>query len=440
MVPAYTMSATADELEARIRANRVLKLPVEWTDELVFPYYDGLALNNIPRTIAQILGAQGLDGHALDDVLWGEADPYFNTERIIMFISDGLGYLWLKQLIHDDPEVADIVADLTDGRGPLPITSISPSTTAVALPTLWAGVPPASHGMVGTKLFMRELSMLVSLLHYTPQAGRHYPGEIGEWGIDLEQMLPGRLLGEVLHDANIETHLLIIKELARTGLSTVMHRGIQNFHIQRGYTDAWLRMGDVLRETAGKRCYVNVYWPAVDSLSHNYGAQARYLRHEIKTQLTNIRDVLNDPYIRDDNTLFMLIADHGHHEIPGRIYLNEDEDARPIFDAMRGAFGAESRLPYLYLRASQLDVVIETIEKHYADELTYIRPEEALEAGLFGQQKPYHPETLYRLGDLIVIPRHGHALLDHFRRDTSISRHGGLSDWEMIVPLMWKTF
>jgi len=60
-----------------------------------------------------------------------------------------------------------------------------------------------------------------------------------------------------------------------------------------------------------------------------------------------------------------------------------------------------------------------------------------LEAGLFGPPRGRtHPETLERLGDLIAIPRGRQALYWPYDPFELKGRHGGLSDEEMLVPLI----
>jgi hypothetical protein len=63
-------------------------------------------------------------------------------------------------------------------------------------------------------------------------------------------------------------------------------------------------------------------------------------------------------------------------------------------------------------------------------------PSEALGAGLFGPETPYS-ETGPRLGDLAVIARQGVTLGERpLKPGLPLSRHGGLSDREMLVPLL----
>ncbi|NWG18354.1 MAG: alkaline phosphatase family protein [Chloroflexi bacterium] len=431
----FTLTATADTLESRIRANRLFDLPAPWADEIIFPYYNGLSLANVSQTIARLLGLDVPSAALLDAAVWGGSLP--DIDRVVLFLSDGLGYLWLKQAMADDPEIAALTGDLSDGRGPLPLTSIAPSTTVAALTTLWTGLNPAAHGMLGTRLYLREFAMLSNLLGYKPLNGSHPDGVFAAWGHAPETFVPVAGFGERLAGAGIATHLLLPKNLMGSGLSKILHRGIQHRHVHVGYSDLWLRLEDVLRATAGQRVYVSVYWPAVDSVAHAYGAYNRYLRNEIKYQLTRLRQTLDEPTLRDGRTLVLILADHGHSDVPREINLAQDEPARPIFDALRVGYGGENRLPFLYLRGGAPAAVVERLENAYADRLTWVESGAALAAGLFGTETPY-AETPHRLGELVLIPRLGWQVSDNFARLDFLSMHGGLSDQEMLVPLLWK--
>jgi hypothetical protein len=59
---------------------------------------------------------------------------------------------------------------------------------------------------------------------------------------------------------------------------------------------------------------------------------------------------------------------------------------------------------------------------------------EALEAGLMG--KPICDEAYARAGELLVLPRDDHALQQVEPNVTLLGRHGGLSEAEMLVPLI----
>jgi hypothetical protein len=432
----FSLASTAAELEAHILNNRLLSVPVDWKDEIVFPNYNGLSLVNIANSIAHLFDVSIPNNVPLDDRVWDGQSLPGTIDRVVFFLTDGLGYRFLQQLMANDTEIHALVSELTDGRGPLPLTSTVPSTTATALPTLWTGRTPAEHGMLGTRLFLRELGMSSDILFFKPNVGKHLGGILSDWGLEPDNFVPVQSLGQHLNAVGVPTQLLLPKSLLFSGLSLILHRGISQPHQHAGYTDLWPRLHEILQETTGQRCYVSIYWPAVDTLSHMYGAHHPHLLNEIKSQFRHLRDILADTNIHDGRTLVMIGADHGHHNTAELINLSEDEAARLIKQAIY-TIGAEARLRYLYVRGNQVQTVKDAIDQNYVDKIAYLDSQEALAAGLFGPQSPYD-ESQHRIGDLILIPRLNTSITDHISKVDAISQHGGLSEHEMLVPFMWR--
>jgi hypothetical protein len=438
---AFSLADHAAGLEARIRAHRPLNLAVPWADELVYPNYHGLSIRNLPHTVAHLLGAPLPGSTPLDAGVWDQAPLPDDIDRVVVIVSDGLSYRWLNAFMADDSDLAQAVGDLTEGRGPVPLTSVCPSTTGVALPCLWTGSSAAAHGMTSFLVFLREYSQLTIPLFFAP-ATRPIQRDalLAQRDLDPAAFVPVRGLADHLNAHGVPTYPFLRHDYMDSGISRVLHRGVRDEHkrTHRNSYDMWLRLRELLAETRGQRCYINVYWPGVDDVSHYYGADTRYARHEVAQQLADLRDLLADESLRDGRTLFMLTADHGHHDVLHTLNLQEDPRARPIFDALRLQVAGETRLPYLYVEAAQRDAVIDTIETHYADIMTWVDAQDALAAGLFGTEPPY-AETRYRLGDLVLIPRLGWRVIDGWTPPPPlISVHGGLSDWEMLVPLLWR--
>ncbi len=434
----FTHQATAETLEARIRANRPLDLPVPWADELIFPHYDGLSIYNAVHTVADLLGVDLPGAVPLDETVWGGATPA-DIRRVVLILSDGLGYHWLRHYMAADDTLRATVADLTEGRGPVPLTSVCPSTTTTALTTLWTGASPAQHGNLSFRLFLREIGALTIPLFWQPAIGGHAKGSLSQYGLEPEDFVPVPGLAEVFAAAGVPIHVSLRYEFLWSGFSRILHRGLptENGHFHTNSTDMFLRLRDLLAATAGQRCLVSVYWDQVDTLSHKYGSGNKYLHHEIKHQLAALRDVLADESIRDGQTLVLFLADHGHYNAERFLHLPAEERAAPIDRALQCPVSGEGRLPYLHLRADHKQAVIDCVTGEFAESLACLDPAEALAAGLFGPGEPY-AETLHRLGDLILAPRLGWVLDDPAYGRANVSRHGGLSDWEMLVPLLWR--
>lgn len=433
----FSMRAVAASLEAVIRSNRPIDMPVTWQDEILFPHYESLSIYNVAQTILDIFDAEA--SRPLDPSVWNHAVDLTEFDRIVLIISDGLGYQLLNEVINDDGTVAQAVHDLTEGRGPLPLTSVLPTTTAVALPTLWTGVPAVEHGMIGTSMFLRELSMLSDVLFFRPTVGKHPVGSLNNWGLDSHNFVTVPSIAQQLESQGVSTHLLLDYKLNGTGLSNILHRGVKENHKHMGLSDFWLRLRDIMQATRGERAFVHVYWPVVDGLSHGYGYDTPYVRNEIREEVTRIRDLLAAEATHDGRTLVMLIADHGHYDAPTHIKFGVDDRTVPLKDAMRLSFGGGMRLAQMYLRAGTKSETVAILREQFAQEIAWVGAEDAVRCKLFGPGEP-HPEIFHRLGDLILVPRQGIRLIDgdsEFMSRT-VSIHGGLTDREMLVPFIWK--
>lgn len=429
--------ALASSLERRILEHKPLSIDVPWADEIVFPYYDGLSIRNLAHTVVRLLNghpsAGWLGTAPLDPALWEPLQG--QVRRVVLFISDGLGWRLLQELIAGDGRFAQIIADLT-GEGTLtPLTSIAPSTTAAALPAIWTGSSPIATGMVGTRVFLREFSTLVSMLHYAPVSGRHRADVLEDWGLDFGAFLPLQTLGEALSAHRIPSYLLLQKNLLGSGLSRLIHRGVQHVVRHSSYTDLWINLRDLLRQTRHQRCFINVYWDAVDSIAHLYGTVTEQALAEIARQLEDLRAVLAADGVADRQTLFVLVADHGHAEITTYVPIS---DHAPLIEALRCGLGGETRFRHLYLREGYREQVAGYLREQMSHQFVSVCPADAQAAGLFGSDPP-HPEAAARLGDLTVIARQGVGLSEKQQGPLATpSRHGGLSAREMLVPLLMR--
>lgn len=425
----HSMSA---KLDSRIRNHRLFEFPVSWSDELIFPYYDGLSLPNVTHSIAEILGVPLPHSSPLLPEVWQQDVPH--AKRVVLFLMDGMGYQHLNQLIEDDPELHDAVLDLNMGRNFVPLSSIAPSTTAVALTSLWTGATPSETGITGTLMFLRELSLLNNMLTFTPLYGRHPQDVVADWGITPENVVKSKGMIQHLEENGVPAYIVTHKQYVGTGLSRILHRGGENIITHKGQTDFMHRVRSVLEDTRDEHCYVGIYWDAVDALAHEYGVDSPIVSNEIREKIFALRDLSFRRDAMGDETLFILMADHGHKNATNRIDLAQDE---LLYSAMQMSLCGDERHAYMYLRHGTMEVVKERIESHYAESLTYIESHKAIKSGYFGKNPS--PELQHRIGDLILLPRSGYILSDPYLGSLPmISRHAGLTDDEMLIPFIWK--
>jgi hypothetical protein len=423
----------ADQLEAQIRANRLLRLPVTWKDEFIYPHYAGLSIYNLSQTIAALFGAPAET--PLDKAVWQGEAPFGQVDRVVVIITDGLGYRLLKRFMQEDAQIADLTASITEGREVTPLTSVAPSTTACALPTFWTAHHPGEHGMLGTALFLGDAGTLADMLRFSPGAASRSqnPFPLDHWGFPADRFIPVPSLAEQLP---VPLHLVIGQGLFGTGLSRMMHRGVHKHYAYYTDGDAFPRLQEVLVQTAGQRCCITLYLPNIDALSHAYGHASPQVKTEVTRQLSALYRLLQNEAARDGRTLVMLTADHGHYDAPGAIDLVQDGRLQPVRKAMRTYFGGDERFGYLYLREGTRRQVMQVFGEQFCEQAAVIETEAVVEAGLFG--KGSHPDLLHRAGDMIVLVRQEWRLVDGARPPRTVSIHAGLSAHEMLVPLLWN--
>lgn len=426
------MAISPAQIEAQIRNHRLFDFPVDWSDDLLFPYYDGLALSNITQSVASALGVPLPNSKPLLDTVWQTDTP--QAKRVVVFLLDGVGYQHLTMLMENDAELYDAVLELNQGRAVMPLTSVAPSTTVVALTSLWTGLPPASTGMTGTLMFLRDLSLLGNMLSFAPVVGRHPSDVMANWGLPPEDIVTTHGFSEYLQSHDIPSYAVTNRSYVGSGLSRILHRGVDNIVTHLSMGDFIGQTKAVLQETQGKQSYVGIYWSGVDALAHRYGAHHAYTNAEAREKILALRDIARQDLLADGETLFILVADHGHYDATNAIDLGQDEI---IKDAMQMSLSGDERHAYLYAKHDTLELIEDRIMEQYADKLTAINSRKALDAGYFGNNPS--KQFLDRIGDLILIPRLGYTVADpKMGAIPMISRHAGLSDWEMLIPFIWS--
>jgi hypothetical protein len=398
--------------------------------DFVYPHYTGYSLLNLTASICQALGAPlpGVPPLAAD------ALPVSGREfrRVVLLALDGLGLESFRAHLRSRPE--SIWGKLLPRAALAPLTSVTPSTTATALTTLWTGASPLQHGILGYEVWLREYGVVANMIVHAPAAAPADVGGLKRSGFVPEAFLPVETLGAHLARQGVQVQAWMPAPLARSGLST-MQMAQARIYPYRSVSDLWISLADRLAEPAGERLYAYVYWPDVDTLAHAFGPQDERVSGELEL-FTRAAERFFFERLGPDglkDTLFLLTADHGHiqttpapeYELRRHPRLAEMLHIQPT---------GETRLAYLYPRPGNEADVQAYIEQALPGEFAVIPTAQAVAAGLFGPGEPT-PLIASRLGDCIAIAR-GHAYLWWANKENHLfGRHGGLSPEEMLIPL-----
>lgn len=394
----------------------------------LLPDYSATTLANLPASICRWLGADPLGCPALPRS-WLQApelDPY---QHVILLVMDGLGLSLLKRFWNSDPWAGWIQAGNL-----VPLTSVVPSTTAAALTTLWTGCTPAEHGIIGFDLWLKEFGMVGNMIFHSPTAFNGDTGGLKRAGFLPETFLPVPTLGTHLTRQGVRVFSFQHNSIARSGLSTMLLPDVETLGY-RTLTDLWVTLASVQDSLAGERSYTYVYFGDLDELSHRYGPEDERVLLELSAFAHLLERFLRKlSQQRRGDTLFLMVADHGQVYTPhiGNYELrNHPELVRHFAIQPTG----EARLPYLFLRRGSENAVQDYLQQVWPGQFSLVSGEQVLRSGLLGRE-PVYARTYDRLGDWVVFPQDSAYWWFPERDNSLLGRHGGLSQAEMLVPLL----
>ena len=403
-------------------------------DEFLPPNYLNGSIANIPATISVLLGTQ-LDGlPPLPDTLWRPLGD--DIKRVVSIVIDGWGWNLLEK---ERPFLQPLLqqAAVVDR-----ITSIFPSTTVAALSSLWTGVAPGQHSLVGLNLFFPEYGSTGQMLNFSPSFG-FYPDALVQAGLGPETFLKWPGLAQQLAKAGIPTHAFKGKNIINSVLSKMHGRGVAENHAIMTLADMLVQMRRLLESQPGEPLYIAAYWPTVDTLSHDHGWDDEIVAAELRSIITQLQvEFLNRLSMEArSGTALLIIADHGQIVTPleKTIYLEDHPHLQQmLFMQPTG----EPRLVYLYTKHGCQDAVVDYINEHLGHASIAWQAAGVIEAGLLGPP-PFATETISRIGDVVVAMRGGYVFLNSRAAEAENAmrfkgRHGGMTPAEMRVP--WLGF
>ncbi len=408
------MSVRADLLD-RLRS---CPTPAGVPGEIRFPDYAGFSIVALADLVRAALGVSTAPGPLVEAV----APQRF--DRVVLIILDGLGFHRTERFCREAHDSA--LARIAASGDLLPITSVFPSTTVAALSTYSTGLAPAQHGLIGYRLYLREISAVTNMIQLSVVGGNGASAEAS--GLNVDKLLPGPTTYERLTDDGITTHTLLPRHIAGSGLSRILYRGTTHIHPVVSLGDM-LTFARHILERATRPTLVTLYWPELDSVAHTRGPDSDAYEAELQSFDAALRREL---WGRVGRTLLVLSSDHGFVAM-------EPDDYRPLskLPELRERLllhpVGEPRASYFFLRQGSEPPW--TLPKSLGEGLVALDAQTALRAGLLGPGTP-HPEIRARLGDMLVVST-GRDGLYHPYPDSPFLRgmHGGLTEDELYVPL-----
>lgn len=353
------------------------------------------ALADLMPQLAAGLGVSGYEDGGLDIP---------DSRRYVVALVDGLGWGLIWRSIRDAGYLAGLIGDA------IQLSVTAPTTTAASLMSLWSGLRPASHGVLGFSFATgarRSPSDLVMPLSdlTVPVAPTMMTGLV-DAGVSVSWVLP---------------HNQVRSGLTRAGAGSARLIGVDPSDVRAKVT------ATCRASRSGSRSLVYLYERRLDHAGHKFGVAS----HQWRQALGVVDDMLDQLRASlDDETCLIITGDHGMVDIePGNKIIIDDEP-----DLCRGVdlIGGEARLRHLYTHTA--GPLARRWRARVGSSATVLTKAEAIESQLFG---PVNERYADRIGDVVVMAEADQAYLARgFPGEFSlVGMHGGGTDAERHVPL-----
>ena len=426
------MNPVANDVLKRLRRpGRLGETP--WPAEFIWPAYDGYSVANVAPTVLRHFGIGGVSSPGLADEVVGR--ELAGARKLVITLVDALGYLTLTDVLNSGP-VPGFSTMAERGRI-VPITSVFPSTTAVALSSFHTGLPPAGHGVAGYRMYMPDKGYVANMIRMSPEADERFGRMLQNSG-DARALLGVPTVHRLLTGAGVASYCMIHRSLAHSGLSEMLYDGATDVVPFVNASDLFIQVRRLLTANPGQPACLWLYTDTMDTIQHKYGTRGEEPEGEIHSLGYAIeRELLSPLEGRDVSAAFMLLADHGHIQV-------DEADVVPLaaIDGLQHRLAVPptgtARSANFHVRDGNVQDVKAALESGLGGAACVIETERALAAGLWGDG-PRAAGLSGRIGDVLALMR-GSATLFHAYRDDAMpsdlvgGRHGGLHEREMLVP------
>lgn len=384
---------------------------------LVPPDYAGGSIVNLAASLLQAFGIQAPNPPCRPELLAPEI--LAEAPGVVLLVCDALGQSQFERVLASGrtPNLERLVAQAPGGVRTL--TSVFPTTTTCALPSLCTALTPAQHGMLGMRQWLEEIGALGDMLRFRTVAEKSVP-------IEVELIRSGPTLYEQLSACGIPTVAISAKSHEGTGFTDLLHQGAQYLGYE-GQSEIPYLLQTSLERHRRQHCFHYVYWHLVDTLSHRYGPLSEPCTLEMEFVDLMLGKIM-DSCARAGHTL-LLTADHGQIQLdPARALVLDQGLARLLRYEPAGGRRA-CYLAALDPAALRAHPILQN------ENLLVIPTDEVVARGWFGGDCGRYRS---RLGDFILLPRDGCQLIYDYGQGIKPNQggHAGPSAEEMLVPLI----
>ena len=392
---------------------------MEWKKKLsVYPNYDN-CLVNLSNSILKKFGAE-TTAKTLPMADQYLQDDYQNT---VVLLLDALGTSILEKHLDRDGFFRKHLAGSFD--------SVYPPTTVAATTSMLSGLYPNEHGWLGWDIYYPQIGKNVTVFTNTEQIREKegavptaaYPDGKAKWTEDsLEKILPA---AEYNIGFRYTPYRNIIDQIKEAGGEAYAAMPFLPPYPQS--LEAILDRVKKLCSEPGKK-FIYAYWNEPDSTMHRMGTESS----ETHAMVTGLEKMVENAVSGLSDTLFMIIADHGHMDSRNCCL----KDYPEVMNCLVRQPSFEPRTLNLFVKDEYREAFPEIFRKHFDDSFILLTRDEAISGKLFGIGKD-HDGLERMIGDYVALAVSDRSIFNtHIEAQEMPGGHAGLTKEEITIPLI----
>ncbi|MEG1256557.1 alkaline phosphatase family protein [Clostridium sp.] len=321
-----------------------------------------------------------------------------NYKNVVVMVFDAMGSKNIESILPEDSFLRKHMID--------EITSVYPPTTTAATMTLESGLAPMEHSWLGWSLHFDEVNDNVNIFINTNDKGEN----VADYHVARRYIPYKNVIDKIKDTGNSKAY-----SVSPFGTYPI--------------NDIYELMSSVeMLCNKQEKHYIYTYWPEPDSSMHTKGISSEDSIYWIK----KINNMLEELSGKLKDTLLIITADHGHIDGRNELIVNYKE----ITSCLKWPPSIEPRSLAFHVKEGMKQKFKDVFLKEFGDDFLLLSREEVLKKKLFGYGEE-HTRFQDFLGDYLAIAI---AETSIFNNEAAYKKfigvHAGLTEWEMMVPLI----
>ena len=388
--------------------------------KFMLPDYNGNGIVNLMSSIAHSFGKK----HSYKELNSLKSDELKEFRNIVLIIIDGMGCSYLKE-----QKGSFLLKNLNSS-----MTSTFLSTTTCANTAFLTGYPPQQHALTGWDINLKEVGAITAILPFVPMFGGD---SLSKYKFKMNHIMD---IESFHRGFKGKSFTLIDKKISNSLFTKYVSKNTEIIPTN-GYKNAFSKLRILINNKSNKRRFIHVYIPELDSSAHKWGIKS----NEVNKIFSDIDKRVENLFksIKGTDTMLIIVADHGFIDVPKENELWVD-DINGLKECLTIPLSGEPRVRYCFVRPGKVKEFEEIIRIKMSKYCWYFKGEQLIKDNLYGLGDP-NKRLFDRVGDYVLIMKNNYILeekLANYKKQKKFYNkkykgyHGGVSDDEIIVPLI----